>query len=273
MAAKSYLFVPGNRPERFDKACQAGAGCVILDLEDAVAPSAKLQARQAVRQWLAGDKPVFVRLNGVDSDWFAADLELLDLPGLAGVVLPKAESRAQIDALRGAMKQPLPIVPLIESALGLWHGEQIAGTPGVQRLAFGSVDFQLDLGISGDQEELLFARSQLVLISRVCGLLPPVDGVTVALDDESALRADIARARKLGFGGKLCIHPKQVAPTNAGFSPQAAELAWARQVVAAAGQAQDNAVRLDGKLIDRPIIERAKALIAESESESESESD
>ncbi|MCX7170053.1 MAG: CoA ester lyase [Proteobacteria bacterium] len=262
MRARSFLFVPGNRPERFDKACQAGADCVIIDLEDAVAPPDKLMAREAVRQWLAPGKEVFVRLNGADTDWFDDDLELMGLPGLAGIVLPKAESREQIDAVRSDMKLPLPIIPLIETASGLWHCAQIAASPGVVRLAFGSVDFQLDLGISGDHEELLFARSQLVLVSRVKGLLPPVDGVTVALDDEAALAADIRRARNLGFGGKLCIHPKQVAPINAGFRPQAAELAWARQVVEAARNSGDNAVRLEGKLIDRPVIERARALIA-----------
>ena len=262
MSFKSFLFVPGNRPERFDKACQAGADCVIIDLEDAVAARDKLLARDAVRQWLTPGKSVFVRLNGADTDWFDEDLELLGLPGIAGIVLPKAESMEQIDAVRSDMKLPLPIIPLIESANGLWHCERIAAAPGVVRLAFGSVDFQLDMGISGDQEELLFARSQLVLVSRLRGLLPPVDGVTIALDDEAALQADIDRARKLGFGGKLCIHPKQVASINAGFRPQAAELVWARQVVAAALNSGDNAVRLEGKLIDRPIIERARALIA-----------
>jgi citrate lyase subunit beta/citryl-CoA lyase len=101
-----------------------------------------------------------------------------------------------------------------------------------------------------------------VLISRVAGLLPPVDGVTMAIDDEEVLKSDVNRARLLGFGGKLCIHPKQVAAINAGFSPQPAELAWARQVIEAAENARGNAVRLEGKLIDRPIIERARALLA-----------
>jgi citrate lyase subunit beta/citryl-CoA lyase len=129
-------------------------------------------------------------------------------------------------------------------------------------LAFGAIDFQLDTGISGDGDELLMARSQLVLVSRVAGLLPPIDGVTMSLDDEQALRADVDRARLLGFGGKLCIHPRQIAAVNAGFSPQPTELAWAQRVMEAAASAQGNAVRLDGKMIDRPVIERARALLA-----------
>jgi len=262
MRARSFLFVPGNRPERFDKACEAGADCVILDLEDAVAPGDKQRAREAIGRWLAPDKAVSIRLNGADTDWFDADLELMGMPGIAGIVLPKAESKEQIEAVCSDMKLSLPIIPLIESASGLWHCDEIAAAAGVVRLAFGSVDFQLDLGITGDQEELLFARSQLVLVSRVKGLLPPVDGVTVALEDAAALEHDIVRARRLGFGGKLCIHPRQIASVNAGFGPQPAELAWARQVVEAARNAGDNAVRLDGKLIDRPIIERARMLLA-----------
>lgn len=262
MNKRSFLFVPGNRPARFDKACSAGADVVILDLEDAVAPAEKSSAREAINAWLGPDKHVYLRLNGADTAWFAEDLELLGRPGVTGVVLPKAERAEQIDAVTARSPKHLSIMPLIETALGLWHVERIAKASGVELLAFGSVDFQLDTGISGEGDELLLARSQLVLVSRVAGLSPPIDGVTMAIDDEAVLRADVDRARLLGFGGKLCIHPKQVAAINAGFAPQPAELAWARQVMQAAANAQDNAVRLDGKLIDRPIIERARTLLA-----------
>jgi citrate lyase subunit beta/citryl-CoA lyase len=150
----------------------------------------------------------------------------------------------------------------------LWHAERIARAPGVERLAFGSVDFQLDTGIMSEREGLLFTRSQLVIASRVSGCLAPVDGVTVALDDEALLRQDVAHAhahaRALGFGGKLCIHPKQVAAVNAGFRPQPAEVAWAEKVVEAPARSGGNAVRLEGKLIDIPVIERARAILAQS---------
>jgi citrate lyase subunit beta / citryl-CoA lyase len=134
------------------------------------------------------------------------------------------------------------------------------------RLAFGSVDFQLDTGISGDQEELLYARSCLVLASCIAGLLPPVDGVTMALDDLTRLGGDVARTRRLGFRGKLCIHPKQVETINRGFAPTEAERVWARRVLQAAETTGAGAFRLDGELIDRPVIERARSILAQGHS-------
>lgn len=263
MSEKSFLFVPGNRPERFDKACAAGADAVILDLEDAVAAAGKDAARDAVRAWLRQGGRAWLRVNGADTPWHAGDLALLDSPGVLGVLLPKAERAEELEALARRIKPGTPLIPLVETAIGLWHARELASVPGVQRLAFGSVDFQLDLSIQGDGEELLFARSQLVLASRVAGVLPPVDGVTVAIDDESVLQADVARARRLGFGGKLCIHPKQVPAIQVGFRAPAADLAWARQVIEAAEAAGHDAVRLEGKLVDKPIIDRARALLQE----------
>jgi citrate lyase subunit beta/citryl-CoA lyase len=262
MSDRSWLFVPGNRPERFDKAFAAGADVVIIDLEDAVAPADKIAARDSVRAWLTPAKPVFIRVNAATTEWFTGDLDLVALPGVRGVALPMAEDTAAIREIHGRAAAATSIVPLIETALGLWRAVDIASAPGVERLAFGSVDFQSDTGITGEREELLYARSQLVIASRVAGRIAPVDGVTVALDDDALLEEDVARARRLGFGGKLCIHPRQVAAINAGFLPQPAEVAWAKRVVEAAALSGDNAVRLDNKLIDIPIIERARALLA-----------
>jgi citrate lyase subunit beta/citryl-CoA lyase len=132
---------------------------------------------------------------------------------------------------------------------------------GVARLAFGSIDFQFDLGIEGDDEELLYFRSMLVLASRVAGLTAPIDGVTVALDDDAKLHADTLRARRFGFGAKLCIHPRQVASVNAGFRPTAVEVAWATRVLAAAREANGAAVAVDGKMVDRPVILRAQRIV------------
>jgi citrate lyase subunit beta/citryl-CoA lyase len=258
MTDRSWLFVPGNRPDRFDKACASAADVVLLDLEDAVAPADKAAARDAVGRWLTPSKPVYLRINGADSDWFGDDLPLLRRPGVRGVVLPKAEDAAAIAAIHG-VAAGLPVVALIESAVGLRQLDAIAA--GAARLAFGSIDFQLDLGIAGERDELLFARSALVLASRLAGLPPPVDGVTVALDDPVRLADDVAYARRLGFGGKLCIHPRQVEAVNAGFMPPAADIEWARRVLDAAERAAGNAVRLDGKMIDRPVVERARAIL------------
>ncbi len=259
---RSFLFVPGNRPERVDQACAAGAHAVILDLEDAVAAPDTAAAREAVAAWLATGKRAWIRMNGPESEWFETDLAIVAQGGVDGILLPKAEDVSAIRHLR----QHAPgrrIVPLVESALGLHRAQDLAAQEGVERLAFGSVDYSLDLGIEGDGEELLHARSHLVLASRVAGKLPPVDGVTLALDDAEALVADVRRSRRLGLGGKLCIHPKQVAGVNAGFAPSEAELAWARRVVEAAAAVGDNALRVDGKLVDRPVIDRARALLAE----------
>lgn len=261
MSERSFLFVPGNRPERFDKACAAGADAVILDLEDAVAAPGKDAAREAVRQWLRQGGRAWLRLNGSDTPWHGDDLALLDLPGVLGVLLPKAERAQELQALAARVRPGTPLVPLVETGTGLWNARELAAVPGVQRLAFGSVDFQLDLGIQGDADELLHARSRLVLASRVAGVQAPIDGVTVAIDDEATLRADVERARRLGFGGKLCIHPRQVPAVQAGFRPPAADLEWARKVIEAAAAAGDDAVRLDGKLVDKPIIDRARALL------------
>jgi citrate lyase subunit beta/citryl-CoA lyase len=250
--ARSLLFVPGDRPERFAKACAAGADAVIVDLEDAVAPIAKAAARDALAAWLSPAHPVLVRINSADSQWFRDDLALCRLPGVAGIVLPKAEREQDLAAVADAGAPA--ILPLIESAQGMWNAASLACAPLVQRLVFGSIDFSFDLGIKEGHEQLLYFRSQLVLASRVAGIAAPVDGVTTTLDEPMQVADDTARARALGFGGKLCIHPKQVGPVNAGFAPSAAELAWAERVLEAAANSNGAAVALDGKMVDRPVI-------------------
>lgn len=266
---RSYLFVPGHRPELYAKACAAGAGAVIVDLEDAVPPEAKLAARAALAAWLSPAQPVLVRINAVGSECFDADLALCRLPGVAGIVLPKADDAAAIEHIARHLPRPVPVLPLIETALGLWNAEAVARAAQVQRLIFGSIDFQLDTGIEGEDEELLFARSRLVLVSRVFGLAPPVDGVSTAIDDAAAVTADARRARRLGFGAKLCIHPCQIAPVHAAFAASAEELTWARRVVAAAEACGGAAVALDGRMVDLPVILKARDMLARTASANE----
>lgn len=262
MSPRSYLFVPGDRAERFDKACAAGADAVVIDLEDAVTPERKAIARDAVRDWLAAGGRASVRLNGTDTVWFDDDCSLLDQPGILGVVLPKAERAEQLARLASRLRPGVRIVPIVETGLGLWNARELASAPGVERLAFGSVDFQLDCGILGDGEELLYARSRLVLACAIARIDSPVDGVTVAIHDIDQLQADTRRARQLGFGAKLCIHPKQVVPVNEGFTPAQAEVEHARAIMAAVEAAAGvGAIELDGKLIDRPVIERARRIL------------
>jgi citrate lyase subunit beta / citryl-CoA lyase len=255
---RSYLFVPGDRPERFDRACAAGAGQVIVDLEDAVAPGAKPRARDAVAAWLRADRPVVLRINGADTPWFDDDLALAAHPGVAAVMLPKAED-ADTLARVAAVVPRAALLPLVETACGIAAVDVIARATRVQRLVFGSIDFQLDLGIDGDGDELLFFRSQLVLASRLASLAPPVDGVCTATDDTEALRMASLRARRLGFGAKLCIHPRQVGAVEAAFAPDAQEIAWARRVVEAAEGG--GAVAVEGRMVDRPVLLRAQRLL------------
>ena len=259
---RSYLFVPGNRPERFDKAVAAGADAVIIDLEDAVPVAEKSQARAALAAWASAERPVIVRINGADTTDFAADLDACRTGGIAGVMLPKSESVDQIAHLAQRVGRDKYVIALVETARGLHDAVTLARAPQVSRLAFGSIDFQLDLGIQGERDELLCFRSHLVLASRLAGLQAPIDGVTTALDDAERLRDDAGYARRLGFGAKLCIHPRQVAVVHECFGPSPEELAWARRVVAAAEAAKGAAVALDGKMIDRPVILKAQEILA-----------
>lgn len=267
MGAKTYLFVPGDRPERFDKALAAGADAVIVDLEDAVAPHAKDAARAALAAWLAarpaGAPGIVLRTNAAETPWFEADLTLAAHPAVQAVVLPKAETPAAIARVVAARGdgRPLPVIALIESAAGLANVRAIAATPGVLRLAFGSIDLQVDLGLrDATEDELLPWRLELVLASRLAGIDQPIDGVTTALDDAERLSIDVQRARRLGFGAKLCIHPKQLSAARAGLRPSAQECDWARRVLAAAGSSGGAAVAVDGKMVDKPVLLRAEAI-------------
>jgi citrate lyase beta subunit len=262
------LYVPGDRPERFDKAVAAGADAVICDLEDAVGPDRKDQARQAVANWLTTEHRAYVRINSADTEWHTDDLAAVAAaPGLLGVILPKTDAAVQIGATAAVLPATVPVLPLVESAAGVQHAAEIAAAPRVAALLFGSVDFSLDIGTDGadaddpDQTAMLYARSHLVIASRAAGITPPVDGVTVDLDDPDAVKVDAGRARRLGFGGKQCIHPRQIAAVNAAFAASEAQLEWARRVVEAADLAHGAALRLDGQMIDKPRITQARRLL------------
>ena len=261
--ARSYLFVPGNRPDRFDKACAAGAGAVIIDLEDAVPAADKSKARVAVEAWVSPAHPVVLRINGVSSNWFRDDVTCCRMPGIQAVMLPKTEGVDHLRRVEELLGQAIPILPLIETARGFAAALEIARDRAVERLVFGSLDFQIDVGIPGDQEELLYFRSQLVLISRLAGIQAPVDGITTAIDNPEELRADALRARRLGFGAKLCIHPKQIPVVNDCFRPTAEEISWAQRVVEAAAAVNGAAVALSGQMVDRPVIVKAQRILDE----------
>ena len=263
---RSYLFVPGDRPERFAKALASGADAVVLDLEDAVAPIAKAAARAAVAQALANGDPRWVlRLNDAASPEYALDLALLQAVPAPALMLPKAEDASVLARLHAACPQAA-LLPLVESARGVLAAGALAAAPGVQRLVFGTLDYTLDLGLEGPLAGSLgldLPAALLALASRAVGIAAPVAGVTPMLDDEAALRADVDRARALGYTAKLCIHPRQVAAVHALLQPTAEERAWALRVVEAAdAQGTPGAVQVQGRMVDRPVIERARRLLA-----------
>ncbi|QOZ71796.1 HpcH/HpaI aldolase/citrate lyase family protein [Bradyrhizobium arachidis] len=256
--SRSFLFVPASRPERFDKAATSGAHQVILDLEDAVAPADKNAARGSIAQW-SGRTDAVVRVNGADSPFFAADMDMIRRAGVTRLMLPKAEPGA-LNRVVGLLDRPCQIIALIETVRGYAELRSIGKSGLVSQLAFGNLDFGIDAGVTETAQELDPVRLQIVLESRLAGLAPPIDGVTTSWTDAAAFGAAVGRAKALGFGAKLCIHPAQVKPVNDAFLPTADELDWARRVmeVAKAGAA----VALDGKMIDAPVIRRAELILA-----------
>jgi len=260
---RTYLFVPATRTDRVTKARTAGPDAVILDLEDAVPISDKAAARDAAMRDLGGAAGIFVRVNGPETEWYDEDLKFCAAIGAAGVLVPKAEDPEHLRHATRHLPAGVPILPLVETARGFASLAALCTAPRVQRVVFGSIDFQFDLGITGEGEELLYFRSGLVLASRLAGIQPPVDGVTVEINDARILADDALRAKRLGFGGKLCIHPKQVAPVNECFRPSPGDVEWAKRVIDAAGAAKGGAVAVDGKMVDRPVILKAEAILSE----------
>lgn len=259
---RSYLFVPGERPERFDKAIASGAHAVILDLEDAVLPPSKSAARLAVQGWLErAETPIWLRINPPGTPWFDDDCALLQSPMVRGLMLPKAHSPEVLHALAAQMRADQQLIPLVESVAGWFAALELARVPKVLRLAFGSVDFMSDSGIRGEGEEMNAVRTHLVLVSRLAGIQAPIDGVSLAIDDAAQLHADVQRSKRFGFGAKLCIHPKQVRTVCDGFLPTEPEVEWAQRVIQAVANEPLGAVTVDGKLVDKPIVLQAHEIL------------
>jgi citrate lyase subunit beta/citryl-CoA lyase len=265
--ARSFLFVPGNRPERFAKALASGADAVIIDLEDAVPLDAKDTARSALLSaWADFDADqrarLLVRVNPVSTPWHEADLAAVaSLSGLGALMLPKAENPQQLEHAFTACG--VPVLPLIESAEGVGQMDAIARVSGVLRLGLGHIDLQADLGLrcGPDEAEIAPIRLAMVVASRRAGLPAPVDGVTTATTDAQVLAQDAQRSRRFGFGAKLCIHPAQVAGVHQALAPTEAECAWAERVLAAEAQARGGAFSVDGKMVDPPVLLLARQIL------------
>lgn len=260
MTQRSFLFVPGHRSDRFAKAVASGADAVILDLEDAVAPDAKQSARDAVQGWLAAGGKALVRINAADTPWFAHDLAMLRALPQAGVMLAKADVPALSHTL--AALPGREVVALLETVDAFLDLAALSRTPGLAQIAFGSVDFGIDSGITDTGDAMTAIRTQIVLHSRAAGLRAPLDGVSVHFSDAAQMAGDARRSSQLGFGGKLCIHPAQVAEVNRSFAPTEQERAWARRVLQAFDASAGAATAVDGKMVDRPVVERARRIVA-----------
>jgi citrate lyase subunit beta/citryl-CoA lyase len=278
-AARSLLFVPATSERKIDRAFASAADGVIIDLEDAVAVAEKPAARRALGAILSIPRrlPVYVRVNATSTPFCFQDILAVTVAGIAGVVLPKAESAdemktidwlmTQLENERGLAARSCPVMPIIETARGLTSVDAIAtATPRIKRLLFGAVDLAADMAIDLDDDggAIAQARFAIARASRAASLEPPFDTAFVDIKDGERLRASAERARALGFSGKACIHPAQIDIVNQVFTPSADELERAARIVAAFERAEASghaAVALDGQMIDYPVVEKARRLL------------
>lgn len=262
---RSALFVPGDRPERYEKALASGADRVIVDFEDAVEEASKSSARASLGEYLLNnpEAAVLVRVNAPGHAQHEADLAFCEHHhGVIGIMLPKAETRAQ---LANAAETGKPILPIIESALGAINLAELCSVPGLERLCFGAIDMALDLGLKdgspGALTVLDHLRVSVIVQSRIYGLASPLDGVFPAINDLPGLTSAVKTASEMGFGGVLCIHPKQVAVIHEALTPEPDEVSWAHRVLEAA-KSQGGAFKLDGQMIDAPVLSRARRTLS-----------
>jgi citrate lyase beta subunit len=265
-SARSILFAPASDEHKLGKAFGCGADAVVADLEDAVPVTEKARAREVAPRVLAeaeSESLKCVRINAVGTEHWEADLEALEGLALDAVVVPKATPE-------GVERVPRPVVAIVETAQGLRLAHETALEPNVLALVLGAVDLGLQLGLEprADGQEILFARSKLVVDSAAAGLRAPFDAVHLQTRDDEGLAAECALARSLGFRGKACIHPAQVPVVNREFAPSEHDVERARRIVSAAEEAAGEgrgAFALEGEMIDIPIVERARQLLADAE--------
>ena len=265
--AYSFLFVPANQPERYGKALASGADGVIIDLEDAVGLDDKAKARELLKNtWssisVEEKKRVIIRCNAPGRSFYAADLVLAKELQVQYLMIPKTESPDHINGAAEELKNTA-FIPMIETPLGLHHLNEIASAEQVLRLALGNLDMQVEMGMSCDdnETEIDTARFMLVLASKLAQIAPPLDGVTPSTDDEPRIFAHAQKAKRFGFGAKLCIHPKQIPIIKRAFSPTVEEISWAKRVIAADNASNGQAVKVDGKMVDRPVVMLARRIL------------
>jgi citrate lyase subunit beta / citryl-CoA lyase len=277
---RSVLLCTPINPRHIPKSLAAGADLVVIDLEDSVETDRKAEARATVAAALAGGDSCYVRVNAITTANFEQDLAALGpVQGLAGVMLPKVEHGDELLAVdarltrlekeHGRRAGSIAVIPLIETALGVENLAAILlSAPRVPRISFGAGDYTLDIGakLTADEIALAYIRARVVNASRAFGLAAPIDSVWVDVGDDAGLQASATRAQTMGFAGKLCLHPKQVATVNAAFSPTALDFEKAQRYVRefeAATAGGLAAIHIDGVLVDYPIAERARRTLVQ----------
>ena len=265
---RSWLYVPGNRPDRFDSAAASGADAVVIDLEDAVPPAAKDDARQAAAAYvaMAAGVALYVRINSPRSPWARDDIAAVASTALAGIRVPKVEDADEVRTMATLLHDagaPVPVHCLIESALGVERAYEICrADPLVAGLVLGEADLAADLGTS-DDDGLRYARSRCVVAARAAGLPPPVQSVFPNVHDLDGLRASCDQGRRLGFLGRSAIHPEQVPVINAAYTPSAADIADARTLLESSQRRDGEAFVLpDGRFVDAAVVEQAGRTLA-----------
>lgn len=270
VAARSYLFVPGDRFDMLAKAVDYGADAVIADLEDAVHPSEKEVARHAISDWLAGESPVerWVRVNS--GDFMQVDVAAIAPARPDGIVLPKVKTAADIETLAAALEDSgpssVPIVPLVETAAARFHLLDIASADGVARVMLGEIDLAADLGlVEPSGSTWLPIRLDVVTASAAGGIDAPIAPVAATFDQPDRFLAETKELVALGFGSRAAIHPRQIAPIHAALVPDEAEVDAAREIISAAGEAAERGHGVvrgrAGTMIDEAVVRRARRVM------------
>jgi len=276
---RSFLFAPGNHPRRVEKSFTTGCDAVILDLEDAVAIAEKPATRATVVAALKLPRSCrgYIRVNSIDTEFCFDDIEAVVGPWLDGIMLPKVERAADLQAVdwmmtslerrHGIVPGTIDLIPIIETAAGHGAAREIAASGGrLKRLSFGGGDYTRDLNLQWTftEEEIAAVRSEVVLASRLAGIDPPIDTVFIHIKEHEHFARSARKGREFGFQGKLCIHPDQIGPTNDAYTPTDEEAAWARKIISSFNAAEAEglaSIQVDGYFVDYPIVEKAQRIV------------
>ncbi len=260
---QSLLFVPGSRPERFEKALASGADLVVIDLEDAVGPADKESARDAAIAAL-GDPRLGIRVNGLRTKQGLADLLALSITNVPYIMIPMVEAVAEIEIAHAILGPGVGLLPLIETVKGLGVGQAVAASPGIAGVMLGGADFAGELGVAMSWDALFAARSAIVMAC-AAARVPSVDVPWLDLDNLDGLADEAGRIKAMGFTAKSVVHPKHVAVVHGVMRPKAVEIAEAHEAEAAYAAAGESAVRFNGKMLEAPVMARYRRILAQGE--------